>query len=423
MQAAIKVRNLSKKYLIGHSARSYRTLRDALVNAALGPLRRLRKVWNRSIAGAQNGDESFWALQDVSFDILPGEVVGIIGRNGAGKSTLLKTLSRITEPTSGRIELSGRVGSLLEVGTGFHNELTGRENIYLNGAILGMTRQEIRHKFDEIVAFAEMEQFLDMPVKRYSSGMYMRLAFAVAAHLDPEILIVDEVLAVGDVEYQKKCLGKMNDVAVQGRTVLFVSHNMSAVQRLCTRALVMYKGSVQHDSPVAQAVMHYLETASDAPSRGQWMELADHPRRGTGRARFVSFRCRSGVEEMANCLFPDGPAEVELAIDSDQARTISQLSVTFYDRYGSKLVNADSISLGNSISLHPGTNRLRVKIESLHLNPGSYILGLFLGQHLDVLDHIESAALIDIQERQNQGLGRRTIADGYVPCSFSVTSC
>src|SRR5438128_5863404 len=248
---AIKVQGLGKKYLLRHQARGrsrYKSLRDVLTDKAkslLWPGRRQEK--------AKATREEFWALRDVSFDIKQGEAVGIIGRNGAGKSTLLKLLSRITEPTTGRFEVEGRVASLLEVGTGFHPELTGRENIFLNGAILGMSGAEIRKKFDEIVAFAEVEKFLDTPVKRYSSGMYMRLAFAVAAHLEPEILVVDEVLAVGDAAFQSKCLGKMKDVAKGlGRTVLFVSHNMPAVRSLCQRAIVLRKGRLTFEGTAVE---------------------------------------------------------------------------------------------------------------------------------------------------------------------------
>src|SRR5437762_3404196 len=238
---AISVRGLAKAYTIRQAAQSATTLSEEMTN-------RFRHLMRR------DKNEIFWALKDVSFEVNQGQVVGIIGHNGAGKSTLLKILSRITEMTDGEVDLYGRVGSLLEVGTGFHQELTGRENIFLNGAILGMTRGEIRKKFDEIVAFAEVEKFLDTPVKRYSSGMYVRLAFAVAAHLEPEILIIDEVLAVGDAEFQKKCLGKMSEVANGGRTVLFVSHNMGAVRSLCTRGLLLDRGKVQTDGPVSMVL-------------------------------------------------------------------------------------------------------------------------------------------------------------------------
>ncbi len=238
----IRVENLGKKYLIQHQKDqgNYRTLRDILTGGLKSAGKLLRGRWD----GARGASEEFWALKGVNFDIAEGEVVGIIGRNGAGKSTLLKILSRITEPTMGRVTLNGRVASLLEVGTGFHPELTGRENVYLNGTILGMSRAEIRRKFDEIVAFAEVEQFLDTPVKRYSSGMYVRLAFAVAAHLEPEILIVDEVLAVGDAQFQKKCLGKISDVAMGGRTVLFVSHQLATVTNLCSKTILLERGRV-----------------------------------------------------------------------------------------------------------------------------------------------------------------------------------
>ncbi|MBL8908556.1 MAG: ATP-binding cassette domain-containing protein [Rhizobiales bacterium] len=259
----IRARGLGKKYLIGHETERerYVALRDVLARAAKRLARSARDMMRGRQLVAGSEIEEFWALRDIDFEIARGEVVGIIGRNGAGKSTLLKILSRITEPSAGRVEIRGRVASLLEVGTGFHPELTGRENIYLNGAILGMTRAEIRAKFDEIVAFAEVEKFLDTPVKRYSSGMYVRLAFAVAAHLEPEILVVDEVLAVGDAEFQKKCLGKMKDVAGHGRTVLFVSHNMAAVTALCTRALMLKSGTVACDGDVTGTVARYLSDA------------------------------------------------------------------------------------------------------------------------------------------------------------------
>ena len=247
---AIKVEHLGKKYRIGGPVQQYQTLRENLGKNLTAPIRRLKE--GRLVK------DDFWALKDVSFEIAQGEVIGVIGRNGAGKSTLLKILSRVTEPTTGIAEIRGRVGALLEVGTGFHPELTGRENIYLNGAILGMNRQEIDRKFDEIVDFSEVEKFIDTPVKRYSSGMTLRLAFAVAAHLEPEILVVDEVLAVGDAEFQRKCLGKMSDVAQEGRTVLFVSHNMSAVLRLTTESMVIEKGEMILRAPTAQAVDFYL---------------------------------------------------------------------------------------------------------------------------------------------------------------------
>lgn len=260
----ITVEGLSKRYRIG--ALDSTSLRDAIAGAVRTPFRSLR--------GKNGTDETtIWALKDVSFEVAPGEVVGIIGRNGAGKSTLLKILSRITRPSKGRVALNGRVGSLLEVGTGFHSELTGRENIFLNGAILGMSRREILDKFDEIVAFAETERFLDTPVKHYSSGMTVRLAFAVAAHLEPEILIIDEVLAVGDIAFQKKCLGKMNEVARAGRTVLFVSHDISAVNALCERAILLHEGSVIMNGPTREVSSYYLDTANKLYSPITWVDF------------------------------------------------------------------------------------------------------------------------------------------------------
>lgn len=286
----IKAENLGKKYVIGHQAENgrYVALRDVLVQNA-------RSIWHKTRDLVQGkpiiqGDtlEEVWALKDVSFEVRQGEVVGIIGRNGAGKSTLLKILSRITEPTEGLVRIRGRVGSLLEVGTGFHPELTGRENIFLNGAVLGMTREEIKRKFDEIVAFAEVEKFLDTPVKRYSSGMYVRLAFAVAAHLEPEILLVDEVLAVGDAAFQKKCLGKMGDVAKEGRTVLFVSHNMTAVNLLCSSTALLDDGRMKRYGNTSEVVAEYLNSVSETGGERIWHSPASAP--GNERVRLGAVR-------------------------------------------------------------------------------------------------------------------------------------
>ena len=297
---AVKVEHLSKRFQIGARQESYRTLRDTLAGAAAAPFRRIRETFQRSSAPAAKRSNEFWALEDISFEVRRGEVVGIIGRNGAGKSTLLKILSRITEPTTGRAEIYGRVGSLLEVGTGFHGELSGRDNIYLNGAILGMKRAEIERKFDDIVSFAEVERFIDTPVKHYSSGMYLRLAFAVAAHLEPEILIVDEVLAVGDLAFQKKCLGKMEQVAQEGRTVLFVSHDMTAINTLCGRAILLQAGRIERSGPTRDVVAHYL-TRAKAPERAQ----AHGARAGDEiRLRSVTARQRGREVGVVNCREP-----------------------------------------------------------------------------------------------------------------------
>ncbi len=291
----IRVDNLSKKYIIGHKQRErYTTLRDVITDGTRFLGRRLLKPFGKRIP--DRAVEDFWALKDVSFEIKRGDRVGIIGRNGAGKSTLLKILSRITEPTTGRIAIKGRVASLLEVGTGFHPELTGRENIYLNGAILGMSRFEINKKFDEIVAFAEVEKFLDTPVKHYSSGMYVRLAFAVAAHLEPEILIVDEVLAVGDANFQKKCLGKMEDVAdKEGRTVLFVSHNMTTVQVLCQKAILLEKGEIKITGSPKTVISQYLSGDFETSAERVWTTPLFAPGCQSLRLHRVTIRDRYGV--------------------------------------------------------------------------------------------------------------------------------
>src|SRR5688572_4367560 len=297
-EIAVRVNDLSKQYRIGGRKKAYGTLRDQMVST-------LKSIIGRNGHGATNSrracstasvaSDTFWALKDVSFEVKQGEVLGIIGRNGAGKSTLLKLLSRITEPTHGRIEINGRVSSLLEVGTGFHGELTGRENVYLNGTILGMKRGEIAKKFDEIVAFAGVELFIDTPVKHYSSGMYLRLAFAVAAHLEPEILIVDEVLAVGDADFQRKCLGKMAGVADEGRTIFFVSHNMPAITRLCKRALYMDEGRLRLDGPAHEVVKAYLHSGLGTMAEREWPDPDKAPKGEVVRLCAVRVRTEDGL--------------------------------------------------------------------------------------------------------------------------------
>lgn len=413
---AISVENISKKYRIGRAQQRHDTLRDAIVAGLRAPLYRWRPN------GGRSEDETIWALKGVSFEVQQGEVVGVIGRNGAGKSTLLKILSQITEPTNGRAVINGRVGSLLEVGTGFHPELTGRENIYLNGAILGMRRTEIGRQFDEIVAFSEIEKFLDTPVKRYSSGMYVRLAFAVAAHLEPEILLVDEVLAVGDAAFQKKCLGKMSEVASQGRTVLFVSHNTSAIQRLCGRALLLDKGNlVMHDS-TSKVLVHYLDTHTRTVTPVRWVRLRPANGQEKGGASFSALRYSSNVEAIGNHAYVDGPLDVSLRIRSDASRQVGSLAVTFYDAHGTKLVNCDTVSLGLPVQLEAGENELVVSIAQLHLNPGIYTVGLWLAnlQH-SVLDRIDSAFRIEILDRPGVVGSSRPEFDGSVSSSFFVT--
>jgi lipopolysaccharide transport system ATP-binding protein len=300
MAIAIEAQGISKRYRLGEFQAAYGTLRESLVHAG------------RLLTGKEHKlkTQELWALQDVSFEVEEGEVLGVIGRNGAGKSTLLKVLTRITTPTSGRVEIRGRVGSLLEVGTGFHPELTGRENIYLNGAILGMKRREIQRKLPEMVEFSGVEAFLDTPVKRYSSGMYVRLAFSVAAHLEPEILLVDEVLAVGDAEFQARCLGRMEDFGATGRTVLFVSHNMRAVAQLCDRVLLMEHGSVVRDGPAAEVVAHYLQTSAGAGSSQEWADLETAP--GDELVRLRSVRIVDSDGETVDYVDVREPVGVEL---------------------------------------------------------------------------------------------------------------
>jgi len=301
---AIRVQGLGKQFQIGKRRRSYKTVRETLVDV---PRRLIQRLTSR---GRESERETIWALKDVSFEVAPGEVIGIIGHNGAGKSTLLKILSRITEPTVGFAETRGRVGSLLEVGTGFHLELTGRENVYLNGAILGMQRSEIAKKFDEIVAFAEVETFIDTPVKHYSSGMYLRLAFAVAAHLEPDILIVDEVLAVGDARFQRKCLNKMQSAGQQGRTVLFVSHNMPAITRLCERALLLDAGLVVKDGPAPEVVSHYLSTGLGTTAAREWSDPDEYP--GRHVVKLCAVRVKSEDGRITDAVDVRRPVRIEM---------------------------------------------------------------------------------------------------------------
>lgn len=324
MPPIIKVENVGKRYRIGQSRAPYSTLRESLSEAVRSPFKKF---------GKNNDSSQFvWAVQDVSFEIKPGEVVGLIGRNGAGKSTLLKMLSRITEPTRGRILLYGRVGSLLEVGTGFHAELTGRENIYLNGAILGMARNEIVRKFDEIVSFAEVDKFIDTPVKHYSSGMYLRLAFAVAAHLEPEILLVDEVLAVGDAKFQRKCLDKMQDVGKQGHTVVFVSHNIAAITRLCPRAILLDEGRVVSDGPSYQVASEYLSGGLGTTAEREWKDLNKAP--GDEVVRLHAVRVRSETGEVQDVLDIRKPIAIEMEFEVLQAGWTLTPNYHFYNEHG-----------------------------------------------------------------------------------------
>ncbi|MBE9031002.1 ABC transporter ATP-binding protein [filamentous cyanobacterium LEGE 11480] len=373
----IQVENLSKRYTLGKSANNqYGSFREMLS----GQAKRLTGSFNRS--RQTSSEQDFWALNDVSFDIRQGERVGVIGRNGAGKSTLLKVLSRITEPTSGRIQMRGRVASLLEVGTGFHPELTGRENIFLNGAILGMSKVEIKRKFDEIVDFAEVEKFLDTPVKRYSSGMYVRLAFAVAAHLEPEILIVDEVLAVGDSQFQNKCLGKMKDVAHGGRTVLFVSHNMAAIRQLCDSALMMRKGELIFAGSAEDGVKHYLSSAESAPATigttsPYGIELVD---------------AYLEDEELCRTQSPIFDRDYQLHIKLNGHSPLSDCAIVIriYDMMGTLVSSLCTSEEG--LEPFPLKDELSVSfnLRRLPLYPGSYRASIFLFRSNDPVTYLEA---------------------------------
>lgn len=392
----IRAEGLGKKYTIGHETRreSYTALRDVIARGARNALRKARDmVHGRAII---EGDEleEVWALRDVSFEVRRGEVVGIIGRNGAGKSTLLKILSRITEPSEGRVSIKGRVASLLEVGTGFHPELTGRENIFLNGAILGMTRVEIKNKFDDIVGFAEVEKFLDTPVKRYSSGMYMRLAFAVAAHLDPEILVVDEVLAVGDITFQKKCLGKMGDVARQGRTILFVSHNMAAITNLCSRALWIDKGCISLSGDSSTVVDKYCAsmpvTETSAPFSKKQRRFRSED------IEMTSFQTLDRNGEASDQY--DAGETLRLRFVFKTSRDIPNLTLGFYitGMDGSRIIYGDSNPLHDfTLSVQAGEEtNIECLIPQLWLTQGSYSIDAMIsnGTSLECLEYVENAA-------------------------------
>jgi lipopolysaccharide transport system ATP-binding protein len=416
MQPAIAVENLSKAYRLGASqVYGYRTLRESLANAGSAAWRRLRRNKGRNSAARpeeagckpvpQQG-ETLWALKDVSFDIPAGDVVGIVGRNGAGKSTLLKILSRVTEPTSGRARLRGRVGSLLEVGTGFHTELTGRENIYLNGAICGMSRREIARKFDDIVAFAEVEQFLDTPVKRYSSGMFVRLAFAVASHVDPDILLVDEVLAVGDAAFQRKCLGKMGEVSRSGRTVLFVSHNMATILNLCPRVILIQKGQLAYAGPAEAGIRLYL--SDFLRSEGAAVDLAAHPNRRPGcQAVLGRIRLLNEAGAETTSFTSGGPVIVELRARPGCPVSEPHFAIGFEDSLGVRLFTVATYLTDSAPAASRRTGHLLCHIDQLPLVPGRYTLTLNAGpQHAVWTDVIDQAVSFDVLPSDFYGNGR-----------------
>lgn len=389
---AIRVEQLGKLYRIGARQNGYKTLRDSLADAFVAPVRRAAAVLRGRATDAS--DEEIWALRGVNLEVKRGEVVGLIGRNGAGKSTLLKILSRITEPTTGRVCIKGRIGSLLEVGTGFHPELTGRENVYLNGAILGMKKAEIERKFDEIVAFSEIAKFMDTPVKHYSSGMYMRLAFSVAAHLETDVLLVDEVLAVGDAAFQKKCLGKMDDVAKHGRTVVFVSHNLLAVQSLCSRAVWLDEGRVVATGDATDVVSRYLQSSSSTTTERVWPENAAAPGTEQVRLRRVCVRPVTGG--------PSDPITVRtpfvMEFDYWNQKACNDLYFGFH-LYNEKqiLVFEDGVPRHRcAVGLH----RDACHVPGDLLNNGTYRIVLFFGKGQGKLEihRLDDALVFDVQD-------------------------
>jgi lipopolysaccharide transport system ATP-binding protein len=398
--AIISIENLGKRYRINHlvDRPRYRALRDVITDSSKGLIARVFSQGRQSIFGSSSTVEDFWALRDVCMEIQQGEAVGIIGRNGAGKSTLLKVLSRITEPSEGRVRIKGRVASLLEVGTGFHPELTGRENVYLNGAILGMTKAEIRRKFDEIVAFADVEEFLDTPVKHYSSGMYVRLAFSVAAHMEPEILVVDEVLAVGDSAFQKKCLGKMDNIAGQGRTVLFVSHNMSVVQRLCQKSAMLSAGRLAYYGDTHEAVQLYLSGSKNSSSSTVVSDKQHHPDfNGAKLIRLANVTLANARNQDFSVRWRE-PIHLQLTLEVSAPRTNVVFGMSLSSAEGVVLLGAHSTDWSNlPHDLEAGEYRLDVKIEN-PLTAGTYTIAL--GAHSaisrDILFLVPEAATLEV---------------------------
>lgn len=405
MKPIIKAENVSKQYRIGTAGASRQSLREILTAVGRNPFRQFRRM-------ARPNNETIWALRNVSFEVQPGEVLGFIGPNGAGKSTLLKILSRITEPTEGRIEIYGQVGSLLEVGTGFHPELTGRENIFLNGAILGMARSEIGRKFDEIVAFSEVEKFIDTPVKHYSSGMYMRLAFAVAAHLEPEILIVDEVLSVGDIAFQKKCLGKMGEVAREGRTVLFVSHSMLAVQSLCERLFWLDHGKIVESGPARQVIADYFKSSSvmTETSEELWTDLSSAP--GNDIVRLHRIRIRTQSEAPSEPLTMQTPFLIDVEYWNLQPNTELHITLALYTDQDVVAFATGSAtdSPWKDSGMPAGLFRSTCYVPGSLLNAGRHRFSVYVvkDKSLVIYEHRSAVSfdIVDLRERKGSWFGR-----------------
>jgi homopolymeric O-antigen transport system ATP-binding protein len=380
----IRAEKLGKRYEIGPLNSSPDTIRDSIASLLTAPFRK----------GKENGRTSFWALKDATFEVNRGDVVGIIGRNGAGKSTLLKILSRITEPTEGAAEILGRVGSLMEVGTGFHPELSGRDNIYLNGAILGMTRAEISRKFEEIIAFSEVEKFLDTPVKHYSSGMYVRLAFAVAAHLEPEILLVDEVLAVGDAAFQRKCLGKLSDVAGEGRTILFVSHNLTAVQNLCNKAYFLESGKLAASGSVREAIQNYLESQA-VDSESAFINRGD--RHGSGKIRVKSLTVTSLRNPENGLIMSDDSLKIKIMYEGPEEPICARFRVGIYDLMNTPLFLLDSQTSGDFKSEIRGKGTVVCETDSLNVSPGLCYVNVSVLVDSKIVDRVTQAVVFNVE--------------------------
>jgi lipopolysaccharide transport system ATP-binding protein len=405
----IRVEQLSRRYRLGGQGRSYRTFRDTITDAIAAPLRRIGRQPDGPLER-----RTIWALKDLTFDIQPGEVVGIVGQNGAGKSTLLKVLCRITEPTSGQVQIRGRTASLLEVGTGFHPELTGRENIYLNGAILGMTGREITRKFHEIVAFAEVERFIDTPVKRYSSGMYLRLAFAVAAYLEPEILMVDEVLAVGDYAFQDRCIRRMQETSYSGRTVLFVSHNLPTLQRLCHRGILLHQGSILADGKMSDIIATYIRKQRSG-STG-FSRLEAHPGRRPGSEplfQAIGVRKEDAGPAQGDVIRPGDTIQVQVTYSADPPLKDPNIGLAVRDeRHGSPVFGFNSRMTGwRAEGITSSTVTTICILPRLPLSPGRYWIDLWLGDGYGDRDAIERAISFDVGGSDYYGTGIMPGAD------------
>jgi lipopolysaccharide transport system ATP-binding protein len=407
MTPAISVDNLGKCYRVNHAAKrgGYKTLRESLGHAGQRLVQRLRR------RNDPERVEDFWALKDVSFDVQPGEVVGIIGRNGAGKSTLLKILSQITKPTTGEVRIHGRIGSLLEVGTGFHPELTGRENVFLNGSILGMSRKEIARRFDDIVAFAEIEKFLDTPVKRYSSGMYVRLAFAVAAHLEPEILMVDEVLAVGDATFQNRCIAKMAEVSRSGRTVLFVSHNLASIRSLCRNTVILQEGRLLSRGPSDQQVSAYLRSLASSAKNGLDTRT---DREGSGLARITSVSFKDGDGHPLTHAFPGHPLKVCVAYRSSLPGAKPTIAFSCYTSEGQKVFHVDNLIRGTVLRRMEAHGEYSCVLPQLPLTPGIYQINAMIMVNGEVADHVAAATSLEVLPGDYFDSNRPTPAYGSI---------